>query len=427
METTQIFQTDESAISAISGLYKRLLVNNLVILNGGLTVFPGLSADEITNTTPAAELDQFRTNSIMSNNYNVSGSLWQAAYKNIYHSNAVLEGLSNSTITPGLRNQLKGEALVVRCLNYFYLINLFGDVPYVVTTDYRVNEKMPRISVEEIYLKLITDLLDAKNLLVAAYPSIGKVRPNKYTACALLARIYLYRQDWANAEIQANEILNSNIYSLSSDLNNVFLANSSETIWSLVQDKSNTAEGQTFIPAFSFLKPPYIATDYLLNAFEANDNRKSQWLNTTTVNGQPVSYPFKYKRGYDFSSNPPPPTEYYILFRLAEQVLIRAEARANLGNTSGAKIDLNVIRNRAGLGDTIVTDQASVLLAIQHERQVELFSEWGHRWFDLKRTNQLNGVLALIKAPNWQITDSLYPIPVDQVQLNPFLVQNLGY
>ena len=150
-------------------------------------------------------------------------------------------------------------------------------------------------------------------------------------------------------------------------------------------------------------------------------------MTNTSYNGTTFYYPYKYKKGDDYSSNPPPPTEYYIVFRLAEQYLIRAEARAQQGNIGGGQADINLIRNRSGLANTIASDKGNLLSAVEHERQIELFAEWGHRWLDLKRTNRADQVLGAIKGASWQSTDKVYPIPQSQIQLNPFLTQNPGY
>jgi len=426
IETSKIFENDQSAISSIAGLYQRLLTNSLLICNGGMTVYAGLSADELFNTNSGID-DEFSTNSLLSTNGSISGNLWQAAYKNIYNANSILEGLNNSPINELLKKQLKGESLVVRALNYFYLINLFGEVPLVITTSYEENQIMSRTPVTQVYEQIVTDLSEAKNLLTSSYPTSGRVRPNKFTATALLARVYLYLKNWVRAEAQSTEIINSGSYSLPGDIDKVFLANSSETIWSLIQDKANTAEGQIFIPSFTPSTPNYILTDTLLNSFEASDQRKTKWITSTSMNGITFFYPYKYKQGDDFSSSPPPPSEYYIVFRLAEQYLIRAEARAQQENIAGCQADINVIRNRSGLANTIASDKASLLSSIEHERQIELFAEWGHRWLDLKRTNRADQALSTIKGPGWQSTDVIYPIPQTQIQLNPFLTQNPGY
>lgn len=187
----------------------------------------------------------------------------------------------------------------------------------------------------------------------------------------------------------------------------------------------NTAEGNAFIPASTTAKPTYVLTPALMAAFEQGDARKTAWLKTTAVSGQNYVFPFKYKQR---SAAVPgtPPSEHYVILRLTEQYLIRAEARARQSNLDGAKADLNVVRTRSGLSNTLATDESSLLLAIEKERQREFFAEWGHRWFDLKRTGRADAVLGSIK-PGWQTTDALYPIPFLEIQNNPFLTQNPGY
>jgi hypothetical protein len=162
-----------------------------------------------------------------------------------------------------------------------------------------------------------------------------------------------------------------------------------------------------------------------LNAFEVGDKRKASWVISGTQDGQPWSHPFKYKS----TSSDTVLTEYYTVFRLAEQHLVRAEARAKLGKltaANSAESDINIIRDRAGLGPTTAQTKEELLAAVAQERRVELFSEWGHRWFDLKRTGKADEVLSLIK-PGWQPEDKLYPIPYDERQLNPNLTQNPHY
>jgi len=112
---------------------------------------------------------------------------------------------------------------------------------------------------------------------------------------------------------------------------------------------------------------------------------------------------------------------------LAEQYLIRAEARTNLGNINGAQEDLNIIRNRAGLDNTTASTPSELLIAILKERYVELFTEHGHRWFDLKRMGFADDILSPIKE-HWQTTDILLPIPETELQMNSNLKpQNSGY
>jgi hypothetical protein len=123
-------------------------------------------------------------------------------------------------------------------------------------------------------------------------------------------------------------------------------------------------------------------------------------------------------------------TEYPILMRFAEQYLIRAEARAQQNNLSGAATDLNTIRSRAGLTATTATTQTDMLNAVYHERQVELFTEWGHRWFDLKRTGNIDAVMTTVapaKGTTWSSYKQLMPIPPSDILADPNIKQNQGY
>jgi len=114
--------------------------------------------------------------------------------------------------------------------------------------------------------------------------------------------------------------------------------------------------------------------------------------------------------------------------RLGELLLLRAEARAQQGNISGAAEDLDQIRIRAGLANTTASSKETMLDAILHERQVELFQE-GCRWEDLKRFGKADEVLSSIdyKAQNYKPYMKLWPIPKNELIINPNLVQNEGY
>jgi hypothetical protein len=191
----------------------------------------------------------------------------------------------------------------------------------------------------------------------------------------------------------------------------------------------NTADGRLFIPQKGSM-PAYVLTDSLLSAFDVNDKRR-QWIRTDTINGVTYHSPFKYRR----NDTQQPLTEYNTVLRLAEQVLIRAEARIMQNNLSGAADDLNLLRARASLATVgPFTSQSSAMAALEHERRIELFAEWGHRWFDLNRwpaqtaqyTTRADEVMSSCKHP-WNVTAKLWPLPADQLVLNPLLIQNAGY
>jgi starch-binding outer membrane protein, SusD/RagB family len=119
-----------------------------------------------------------------------------------------------------------------------------------------------------------------------------------------------------------------------------------------------------------------------------------------------------------------------MVLRLAEQYLIRAEARIHLKKFTGpgsAEADLNIIRNRAGLPNTTSATDTELLRALEQERRIELFTEWGHRFFDLRRLGRLDAVMATVK-PNLNSYNGLLPIPqteiLNNINLRP---QNSGY
>jgi hypothetical protein len=190
----------------------------------------------------------------------------------------------------------------------------------------------------------------------------------------------------------------------------------------------NSGEGKLFIlpETQNLIGNPVYLGENIANSFEVNDRRKIEWVGTIAYDGTNYFFPNKYKvaQGVDI-----PSIEYSTVFRLAEQYLIRAEARTHLGDFLGAQEDLNFIRHRAGLGNTTAIYETTLLAAIEQERKVELFTEYGHRWFDLKRTNKADVVLSAIKGATWQSTDQLYPIPAREIAKSPSLQghQNPGY
>ena len=427
----QQFADSATTMTAIAGIYTYPTGSGngtFTFNNGYLSLYTGLSSDELLPTTTSAPEDlQFYSNSITAFN-GILNTLWSDPYKGLYPVNAALKDITASSgLSASLKKQLTGEMKVVRALYYFYLVNLFGDVPLVTSTDYNATAMIPRTSVGSIYGQILTDLTEAQQALPTDYPSAGRVRPNLYTVDAFLSKVYLYRQEWQKAYDAASTVIGSGEYNLEPDLNNVFLDGSQEAIWQLPANSQDgaTTEARHFLPNYGS-PARYLMTPALLSAFESGDIRLQKWAKQTVINiggtNQTLSYPYKYK-----NINASAPTvEDFMIFRLGELYLIRAEAATELGNTTAALADLNAVRVRAGLGASTAASQADVLSAIIHERQTELFTEWGSRWLDLKRTGTMNAVLGAAK-PGWNAKDTLYPVPYPQIQVDNLLTQNPGY
>lgn len=423
LTSVAVFADSTDANAAVLGIYVNMMqVGSFGFCSGALSLYPGLSADELYLSANDASTAQFYNNQLLPDNDKLQ-SLYFNAYKYIYETNACIEGISASAkISETNKGALVGDAKFLRAFFYFNLINLYGAVPLVTTTDYNITRLEPRSTTDLVYAQIIADLKYAQaNLPVN---SSLKERANYYSATALLAKVYLFLGQYAQASAEADKVITSGNYTLVNNLSNVFLSTSNETIFNLlpVLPQQATFEGLYFVPTTSTAKPKYVITNNLYNSFETGDLRKSNWIKATTIAGQIYPYPFKYKVGRTTGAV----TENSVVFRLAEIYLIRAEANANNGNLDAAKNDLNVIRKRAGLGVTSAVDKSSVLLAIEKERQAELFCEWGNRWFDLKRTNRAAQVLGPSKV-NFKSTSVLYPIPVSELNANPNLTQNAGY
>ncbi|SFE50007.1 SusD family protein [Chitinophaga sp. CF118] len=425
-----VFANDANAQAAISGLYSNL--STTTAFNGEMTRLAAFSADELAYYTTVLSYDQFQKNQLLPDNSDVK-NIWDNYYKAIYQCNTIIENSSTSTgMSEAVKTQLMGEAKFLRAFCHFYLVNCFGPVPLITATAKEKTADAPRNTVEEVYTQIKADLTDAMNTLPGDYAITGakRIRANKWAAAAMLARVYCYTKDWANAEAMATAVLdNTSLYSLqtTANINNVFLKNGTESI--LEWDRtplSATLEASIFLGWFNYFGYfDHTMLPTLINSFDSNDVRKTNWVKT----GSTGSGPYKYKTSLGA-------TENYLVLRVAEQYLIRAEARTQQSNISGAQADINVIRNRAGLdNDNTMTDKITAMAAIENERRHELFCEWGHRWFDLKRWPSLTApatktraddVLGTLKT-TWTSTAILYPIPQTARDANRNLTQNGGY
>jgi hypothetical protein len=442
-----VYTNDNTAISVLTAIYAEMSTN----YNGqfgltSLSLFPELSSDNLS----LADITNENCRPYYENELNSNGNVgippyWAICYQFIYTTNAAIEGLNRSSeLTPAVKTQLIGEAYFIRAFMYFHLVNLYGDVPLALSTNYVLNSKLPRTAKSDVYQQIISDLKQAQSNLNNDYidvtlikKSIERIRPNRTSATAMLARTYLYAGDNVNAELSATEVISHNAMYQLEEPDKTFLKASKETIWSLqpVILDFNTWEARQFIlpstgPDFDF---PFYLSDQLIRKFEPNDKRLEQWTGNVLVGSKKYYYASKYKAGTSTTLI----SEFSTVLRLGEQYLIRAEARAKqekLIGVNSASSDVNTIRNRAGLLPITSTTKDAILADIINERQKELFTEWGHRWFDLKRTDKINEVMTMVmplKKPGgtWKNYMSLYPIPQSEINRNPALkgMQNLGY
>ncbi|MCV9926284.1 RagB/SusD family nutrient uptake outer membrane protein [Flavobacterium sp. LS1R49] len=422
-----VFEDKATANAAMVDIYTKIRENGLLTGGpSGISSQLGLYTDELTfYGVSGSGQANFYNNSLLASDTEIS-ELWTSSYNQIYSANAIIEGVNASNALQAKdKDQLMGEALFVRGLIHFYLTNVFGNIPYIITTDYKQNSIVHRMPENEVYDLIKKDLEQASKLLPEEYTGTERVRPNKWTSQALLARICLYLQQWDEASDASSSVLNqTGLYVWPTDLSSVFLKGSSATIWQLMPaiDGMNTHEAETFV--FTQGPPSSLAiNDELVKVFTTQDLRKDNWLKAVTDGTSIWYHANKYKEQTNTGSS----VEYSIVLRTAEQYLIRAEARAHQGDIIGAKEDLDKTRNLAGLNKTSATTAEEIITEVLLERRLEFFTELGHRFFDLKRTGRLDTTLSSVK-PQWGTTDRLLPIPESELLLNPNLApQNAGY
>ncbi|MGO4770383.1 RagB/SusD family nutrient uptake outer membrane protein [Flavobacterium sp. W22_SRS_FK3] len=418
MESENIYVSEVTAEATINGIYQSMVTGLSFVSN--IHALPGETSDELILRSQLT--DVYTTNEIIETDGSVS-AMWTDFYKTIYNANKAIEGLkASTTLSPDKKKHWIAEAKFVRAYCYFYMTNFWGDVPLIITTDVDKTALAPRNTQTEIYTQILLDLTEASNDLPINYSNYGnlRIRATKWAAEALLARVNLYLGKWTEAAAHASSVIGENgTYKIITGLtanNSPFIADNTESILQIPY--FNTAYSYEGGALFSS------GGKYILRKgatlFETGDARKTNW--TDPVTGTTFLAPRKYKNAFVAT-----PVERSTVLRLAELYLIRAEARVKLNDITGAQQDINVIRNRALLDNTTLTDPNQLLDLIALERERELFTEFGHRWFDLKRTGKADEVLGAITGKIWAGTDKLYPIPDSARRSNPFLTQNLGY
>ena len=423
---------------ALNGVYSTLRSPNL--FGRTISLVGDLLADNvyISTTNSNRYLQFFQVNYVITDNDITD--LWQTAYNAILDANNVI----NSTLT-GTEDidQYRGEALSLRALMYFELVKFFAKpytvdpnalgVPLVLTYDPFV--KPNRLRVSEVYTQIEKDLKQAIPLLNMDRSS-GYF--TKYAAKALLARMYLFKGDWANALATAEDVINNSGYSLLA-LNqvpgywgsNTPRTDNLETLFEVVFDLVGNA-GNNSLAYFYDQNGGYgdaLAAQALYNTYTATDVRRSLILTSSPTRGN-VKVVNKYP-----NSSQPDKDEVKIL-RMSEVFLIAAEAAFQTNNETLALTYLNAVATKRDPSFTGYSSTgANLLNDILLERRKELAFE-GHRYWDLARYNRdvvrVNlsgnyiGVPLVITTTNFR---RILPIPQSEVDANPNIrnQQNPGY
>ena len=462
INTSNFYQTETDAISAINGAYQPLqwpklynmrmwtsdiVAGNSVVGAGGAD--DGIETQDMANfvTTPdnAAALD-----------------LWRGPSPGILRCNLVLENVPGMAISETIKNRTLGEAHFLRGLYYFILVQYFGDVPLVTKPVGPEDNLRPfRDSKELIYNLIIDDLTAAIDLLPerSKYGLADKGRASKGSALGLLAKVQLTLGN-DQAVIDLISQLETLDYVLNIDYADNFKTNSNykngvESLFEIQYvggsglDFWSDANQASWLSTFTGPRGSDMVaggwgwnqpTQEFVDSYEAGDKRKDV---TIFYEGCPKFDGKDYDKAYSLTgynlrkflvtkaeapTYDQSPMNFPVL-RYADILLIKAEALNNLGQTSAAEAPLNRVRERAGLAPVSGLSKADMKEKILHERRMELAFE-GQRWFDLIRVDGGQWGLDFLHSigkTNAAPRHLLFPIPQIERDANPNLTQNPGY
>jgi starch-binding outer membrane protein, SusD/RagB family len=382
-------------------------------------------------------------------NSNVSRD-WAYLYSTVGKTNSVINNvmkITDPSLSQVRKNQILGEASFIRAFMYFQLVQLWGDVPLQLedfhTFDISIIDKLfpPRTPAADVYKQIIADLEVARDNVPATAENKGYVTTGAVNT--VLAYVYATQEphDWTKVNSYCDAVIAGG-YSLMpnyDDLWNNQHENSPESIFEINYSGGST-DGNWGTKMFRGLdwKKFNIPSNDLVRVFDEEQDsvRKKSSIIFQDVSGKwsdihwpQTNYPFlnKYRNFTEGSDN------NFIFYRLADVLLLKAEALNENGDVQGAAALVNQIRTRAKLSNTTASTQDAMRLAIEKERRLELAFE-GHRWWDLKRTGRaievMNSVTGEGGVPlGYNLTQNrlVWAIPQSELDKNSKLTQNPGY
>lgn len=354
--------------------------------------------------------------------------MWSEPYIMIYRCNVLLE---NMDLVPALGAEQKArttaEAKFLRAVGHFELVRMFAQ-PYGFTPGnshdgiplrlQASQEALPRATVGEVYAQVLSDLEAAKDAL----PTTNGGYATSWAVKAYLARVHFQMNDFQSAYDYADEVIAGGGFSLDSNVMARFSSTATpENIFNLISTGSlnnSGAELGGIYRSTNLSNPPagrMSAALYLTATADTQDLRGKHYY--VLANPGQTNELVLLTRFNEPWFNVP-------LLHLAEMLLIRAEAAAELGNLSQAEADVNAVRNRAGLANvTPGLDATSLKLIIRNERRLELVGE-GHRFHDLRRQGVHDSPNLLINGSPWDCNGMMVQLPDEERAGNPTIVLN---
>lgn len=442
LETEIALQQPSDFTNAIRGAYASMQGGSYY---GGLYIStPDVLADNLIVCSEGRNSQQSLHYWNYSGN-NTWGGIWSQGYRTIYRVNAVLENLEN--LSEGdFRNNVEGEALAIRALAHFDMARIYANfpqagasemgIPYVTSTD--VTAQPARPTVQVTYDNIIADFETAKGLI---NDTNGDGRLNADVVNGLMSRLYLYLQNY-NATITAATAALRGTPSVGSiDIfPGIWLDATDEGVAFKIRhtEADNISIGVQYSQTGSTgVRSEYVVDYEFYQLYGENDVRTASYFSTSPFAGKDFNHIAKYF-GRETGSLNVVDTK---VLRWAEVYLNRAEAYAAQGMDTEALADLDVVRSQRYTDFASGNETGQALKdAIQLERRLELAFE-GHRFFDLKRQglpisrsgfgDEADGTGIPVPAESQVMPagDDRFqlPLPQDELNANPNMVQNRGY
>lgn len=411
----------------------------------GHQLYADLIADNIkpTPTNTSTLIPHYMWNQSTGSSSTNMDALWQSLYHLIRSCSFAIDKATDLKGEDAIKaSQLQAEAYSVRALAHFVLVNVFAQsynytsggthpgVPYITSWDW--NDPSSRNTVLEVYNGMISDLQTAISLFPGT--DINKIAMNQYAAKALLARIYLFKEDWQQAKLLATEVATTvPLLPSASYPAKLFTPEETEALFQLAPSSENliTSSYTTAFQGFTFRGNNFLATKDIADLLtqNPNDNRR-KWITSSSLGKDSVrKYPINVVPGFGTGTNPNR-SYYQTLLRSSEMFLTVAEAAAKTGDESTARTYLDAIRQRANPSASNSDATGSALLdSIYLERRKELAFE-GLRMFDLlrwkqdvKRLDVATGAPLILSYPS---NKAIAPIPRQDVD-NGGIPQNVDY
>lgn len=409
----QAFVSKSSTQAALTGVYSALQSGNYYGQNYvTLGYLPGDNVEWVGSFNYFQQVD---ANRLTADNSTITG-VWRAIYSTINGANHIIgkvQSVEDPLFSQQEKDQIQGEAYFIRALAYFDLARGWGGVPIVLTYTQSPDDGagIGRSSREETYAQVLEDLIQAESLLS---DNVNRNRATRHSVRALRARLHLYLEEWDEAERYASQLIDHPAFTLVQPYETFIQnKNSEESILELAYDNANrNNHNGYFLPTNLGGRLEWRPTEEFIGLVKNEEVGGDRVVLIAEEEG--VTYGNLYHR----SGTGDDPA---YLLRIAEQYLIRAEARAHQNDLTGAAEDLNQVRRRAGLSDRSADSREELLLAIENERRIEFAFE-GHRWFDLVRTGRADEVLGVTDTDRW-----LFPIPLNDLNADDDLTQNDGY